>query len=87
MLTDIELKVSKVILDDDCIPSGEVRKLLKSSNRIILTKANFPNIRHLLYSYMTSFHPGHYRGGQAWVCVIATKDRELFEKEIMELKI
>jgi len=79
MLSDIELRVVKVILSDGCIPSGTVREWLNSKDRIILTKTNFPNIRHLLYSYMTAFRKGMYRGGMSWVCVISAKDNKVFQ--------
>ncbi|MFA5299872.1 MAG: hypothetical protein WC389_16935 [Lutibacter sp.] len=75
MLTDFELQIAKIILKDDHIATSEARKILNVSDKMILTKANFPNIRHLLYSYMTAFHKGMYRGGMSWICVITTNDR------------
>ena len=82
MLTDIELKVATEIMENGCIVSARVREMLNSNNRIVLTKTNFPNIRHFLCSYMTAFREGMYRGGMAWVCVITAKDSISFREFI-----
>jgi hypothetical protein len=74
-LTENELAIARLILNDENneITSSYVRFLLGIPNRIVLTKGNFPNIRHLLYSYMTAYSYGMFRGGFKWVCVISIK--------------
>ncbi len=55
------------------IPSHEVKKQLGLIRGKALTKKNFPHIRHKLYSFMTAYHKAMFRGGYAWISVIAWK--------------
>ena len=73
-LTDIESWILKEILEHGCCVSEEAKKKLNISKpKKALTKQNFPNIRNKLYSYMTAFSHGMYRGGFQWVSVIDFK--------------
>jgi hypothetical protein len=73
-MNELEKRVALEIINNNCIASSTVREMLGTNSRIVLTKGNFPNIRGLLNSHMTTFRRGPYRGGMAWVCVIAAKD-------------
>ena len=73
--TDIEIKLMKRLLEHE-VTSGEVKEWfgIDTYKGKALTKKNFPNIRYKLYSYMTAYHHGMYRGGFCWVSVINWKD-------------
>jgi hypothetical protein len=68
-----ELIITSRIIKEGGIASSEVRKIFGVQNRIVLTKENFANIRHLLYAYMTAIRRGMYRGGFKWVSPIDVK--------------
>jgi len=85
-MTEIERRVIAVLLSGAReIPTSQVRGWLKTGKRVVLTKNNFPNIRHLLESHMTAYRHGMYRGGMSWVCVIAPKNEKHFEREVAKL--
>lgn len=79
-MIDIEFAVASRIISHGEIPTSDVKQMLNSKSRIILTKGNFPNIRQYLHSYMTAYHTAPYRGGYSWVCVIGAKDKEALKQ-------
>jgi len=82
-MTDIEQRVVRTLLAGaQEITSAQIREWLQTSQRIVLTKKNFPNIRHLLESHMTAYRHGMCRGGWQWICVVAPKDWEQFKREV-----
>lgn len=86
-MTEIEKRVAKEILFNHYILSSEVRKMIGTDRRIVLTKDNFPNIRHLLSSHMTAFRRGMYRGGMKWVSVISAKDEDALREYLKQERV
>ena len=75
-LTEKETETLKLLKVRGEISSERLKMLFGTEKgKKALTKKNFPNIRHLLYSYMTAYSHGMYRGGFQWVSVVSWKGK------------
>lgn len=86
-LTNFEKQIVTILLEHGYIPSEQARTLLGTKDKIVLKKANFPNLRPLLCSYMSAFHHGMYRGGMCWVSLITYKKKGQFQEFIKLCKL
>lgn len=75
-LTDKEREVLRQLKErDNELPSKHLKAIFGTEGRRpALTKANLPNIRPRLRSFMTAYHKAMCRGGYAWVSVVEWAD-------------